>query len=718
MSSDLIETQERPAQEAAQPRIRDYLLAMSRELRAPLNAIIGMAGLLLDADLAPKPRQYAKGVHHAGETLGAMLNDLLDLACLEAGLLAIDPIVFDLRAMVDETVSVLMPRAGERGLALRVDWRPDVPRLVVGDPGRIRQILGNLVDHSVNSTNRGEIVLRVGYETEAGVPGRLRFAVEDTGIGFPPERLERVFEEYVPVDASPYRSFAVTGLGLRISRELTRVMGGEIGVASEVGRGTRFWFTVPALVGEETAKDWVTEGPVRRSGGRVLIVEADPPGRVRYTADAEAADWEVDFVEQLSEVEGRLRRAVEQETPFDACLLSDYAVRPAHEELARALKAEPALEPVALVMVTAVGSAGEGKRLWHAGFAGYLRRPLAKGELPEALAGLRQAGRDGRCAGLITRHSLAEARGARAAAVDQLDAVLDHLLVPSPEALPTVSPDPPNAQRAPLPVPQPTEPFALLSAGSAVPDPQVESVPSGDETPEPIASAALLEELRSGRGTQLGGLAYELVATFLTDAPGRIAELVTAVGRSDWGRIRRTAGTLGERCALLGAPRMASLCRGVVVAADSDDRGATAARLGEVEQAFLGLRLALEQVVPDEDPPHPLEPSVDPDILAQLRAQTRENCGPTLVSRLVETFRNEAPRRLDDLRAAAGRQDQESVRRLARTLKGMCGLLGAAPLALVCGAVETAAEPLQAAGVQRLVRELDRVLEALQHATT
>ncbi len=412
------------------PGINQYLLAMSHELRTPLNAVIGMSGLLLDGELSAKQRHYVKGIHAAGETLAAILNDVLDLSRSLTGRLVIEPIPFDLRSMVEETAKILSTRAEERSLTLRVDWRPDLPRHVVGDPGRTRQVLANLIGHAIGSTSQGEVVVRVSADGEhAGVPA-VRFTIEDTGIGMPPERLRRIFDQYVPVDAFPYRSFGITGLGLRISAELVRCLGGEIGADSDLGKGSRFWFVLPMRYAEAGAETIVPRvAPVR--GGRVLLVELDPAARERYAEQVDAAGWDMACADDLGDSLEQLREAAMTGAPFQACVFSDYAVRPIHAEVATRLKADERLAPVALVMLTAVGSPGEAKKLWHAGFAAYLRKPVPHEELRETLTALAQVGHDGRGPSLITRHSLAEARSAQPFETDGIDAVLASLTAPA-----------------------------------------------------------------------------------------------------------------------------------------------------------------------------------------------------------------------------------------------------------------------------------------------
>ena len=476
------------------PGIADYLLAMSHEIRAPLNAVIGMSGLLLEGELIEKNKQYAKSIHAAGESLAAVLNDLIDLSRVGANRLTIEPIAFDLKSMVEETANVLSPRANDRGLVLRVDWRPELPRHVVGDPGRSRQVLGNLVGHAVNGTSQGEVVIRVVPDGERnGVP-LVRFVVEDTGIGIMPERLAHVFDHYVPVDASPYRSFGVTGLGLRLSADLVRRMGGEIGATSEPGKGSRFWFVLP-MPSADPIENLNVDRP--RVGGRVLIVESDPAAQNRYQGHVEASGWAATFVDNPTGLAETLRAAQLAGEPFQACIISDYAVRPLHLELANHLKAEPDLARVVLVMVTAVGSPGEGKKLWHAGFGAYLRKPVPVDEIRDTLAALPHLGPEGRGASLITRHSLAEVRNAQTFASDGIDEMLASLTPAEdepaqPQAGPTFVPifgAMPPTQLAPVPAPAPIlEPIEEAVPPSATVEPEALAI-------QPEASAIEPETL-------------------------------------------------------------------------------------------------------------------------------------------------------------------------------------------------------------------------------
>lgn len=512
------------------PEMSEYLLAMRHELRAPLNAIIGMSALLLDDEVTPRQAQYVKSVHAAGESLSVILNDVLDLASVAANRLAIEPIPFDLKSMIEETASALTPKANERGLALRVDWRPELPRYLVGDPGRTRQIIGNLVGYAVNGTTHGEVVIRVMPDGErSGIPA-IRFSVEDTGIGIAPDRLARIFDEYVPLDASPYRSFGVTGLGLRLSAELVRLMNGVIHAESEPGRGNRLWFSIPMPTATQYETNATTE-PMVTGGGRALIVEADFSNRSRFAQQFQDAGWRVEFTAEIESVATQLRQAMADGDPYRTCIISHYAVRPIHMELARDLKADSLVAPVALVMVTAVGSPGDGQKLWNAGFAAYLRKPVPAEEIRESLEALSRLGPTGKGHSLITRHSLAEVRNAQSFEVEGIDEMLASLTAPAeplaePDSIESVAPSdeaeqfdtqvadateqqaaatleplataaPPEAASAPLPaaldsllaLPLPESPNGAAVSQSAAP--VVESARQPDPVPTPGTESAL-----------------------------------------------------------------------------------------------------------------------------------------------------------------------------------------------------------------------------------
>lgn len=455
--------------EAASRSKSEFLANMSHEIRTPINGILGFAQLLAVMNLDEKQRSFVEIILSSGNTLLTIINDILDFSKMEAGKLHIESVPFGMQKVVEEVIDIMTARAEEKKLEIALRIAPGTPTYVIGDPSRVRQVLMNYVGNAVKFTEKGHVMINAEARILGNTETIIRFEVIDTGIGISKEVQKRIFEKFIQADASTTKRYGGTGLGLAISQQLAHLMGGEVGVSSEEGRGSTFWFEVPFRL-DQGQLQAPSLPAADLTNCRLLIVDDHEVNR-RILLEL-CAGWKVraDAAESGEEALHYLKKAASENDPYQVAVLDYQLPNMDGEDLSNLIKTDSSLANTSLILLTSMGMRGDASKFREIGFEAYLVKPARANVLLDTISTVWSKRKQGeKPKDIITQHSFEEEKDRRARGMgSEKDREVTPIILSEPQKIEISRPVPPVAPPSLQVAQRPNAPVRIPSPSASL----------------------------------------------------------------------------------------------------------------------------------------------------------------------------------------------------------------------------------------------------------